>query len=83
MKIAGKEDVGTEREDRTIYVVEIADGVFVDVMHRKTPSDLIYVMDQQDGSIAYDAEYNALDTIPVNCAEIVNFISAKIKENRV
>lgn len=82
MRIVGKENVGTDRENRTIYVVEVTENIFVDVMHRKTPSNLIYVMDQPDGGIAYDNDGTILD-VTVNYAEVVNFVAATLAASEV
>lgn len=77
MKIVDRYDDDTS----TIYTVQIADGLCVDVKH-VIEDNYFYVMDLADGKQVYNEEYSETDRgvdYPINENEIVDFVKNNYK----
>lgn len=78
MRIINQCNANDCENQRTIYTVKLSDNRFVDVMHKVNANeDLMYVMQNEDGTCVFDLDLNTFDT-PIDENNIIAFV----KENQ-
>lgn len=74
MRIINQCNANDCANQRTIYTVKLSDNRFVDVMRKRNNNeDLLYVMQNEDGTCVFDLEANTFE-IAIDESAIIAFV---------